>query len=108
MCKNNGTFFLHLARDLCRGNQLVSPFYRASQLADSEDFDFHVWVFTVLSDAVEESAAGALSLLRAIKLIIVLDFAMTLSSPDSFCVLFDITSEHSAELKWLMLIKHKR
>ena len=25
-----------------------------------------------------------------------------------FCVLFDITSEHSAELKWLMLHKHKR
>ena len=26
----------------------------------------------------------------------------------SLCVLFDITSEHSAELKWLMLNKHKR
>ena len=33
---------------------------------------------------------------------------MTLSSPESFCVLFDITSEHSAELKWLMLDKHKK
>ena len=47
-------------------------------------------------------------MLRAIKFIIGLDFAVTLSSPDSFCVLFDITSEHSAELKWLMLNKHKK
>ena len=36
------------------------------------------------------------------------DFAVTLSFLESFCVLFDITSEHSAELKWLMLNKHKR
>ena len=36
----------------------------------------------------------------AIRLIIGLDFAVTLSSLDSFCVLFDITSGHSAELKW--------
>ena len=63
-------------------------------------------VFSGLSDAVDDRADGALSLLRAIKLII--DFAVTLSSPDSFCVLFDITSEHSSELKWLMFIKHKR
>ena len=40
--------------------------------------------------------------------IIGFDFAVILSSPDSFCVLFDITSEQSAELKWLMLRKHKR
>ena len=39
----------------------------------------------------------------AIKLIIGLDFAVTLSSPDSSCVLFDITSEQSVELKRLML-----
>ena len=36
------------------------------------------------------------------------DFAVTLSSPDSSCVLFEITSEQSVELKWLMLNKHKR
>ena len=65
-------------------------------------------VFTRLSDAVEDSADGALSLLRAIRFIIGLDFAVTLSSPDSFCVLLDITSEHSAELKWRVLNKHKR
>ena len=64
--------------------------------------------FPGLSDAIEDSADGALSLLRAIKFIIGLDFAVTRSSPDSFCVLFDITSEHSAELEWLMLNKHKR
>ena len=88
--------------------QRVSPFYRTSQFADSEEFDFRVLVFTGLSDAVEDSATGVLSLHRAIKFIIGLDFAVTLSSPDSFRVLFDITSEQFVELKWLMLNKHKR
>ena len=53
--------------------------------------------FPQSSDAVDDSADGALSLLRAFELIIGLDFAVTLSSPDSFCVLFEITSEHFAE-----------
>ena len=44
----------------------------------------------------------------AIRLIIGLDFAVTLSSPDSSCVLFDITSEHSVELIWLILNKHNK
>ena len=57
--------------------------------------------FPRLSDAVEDSATGVLSLHRETKFIIGFDFAVTLSSPESFCVLFDITSEHSAELKWL-------
>ena len=65
-------------------------------------------VFTGLSDAVEGSTAGVLSLHRETKFIIGYDFAVTLSSPESFCVLFDITSEHSVELKWLMLHRHKR
>ena len=60
--------------------------------------------FPRLSDAEDDRVEGAL----AIKLIIGLDFAMTLSSPDSSCVLFDITSEHSVKLKWRMLNKHKR
>ena len=30
-----------LARDLCHGEQRVTPFYHISQLAYSEDFDFH-------------------------------------------------------------------
>ena len=54
-----------------------------------------------LSDAVESSTSGVLSLHRETKFIIGFDFAVTLSSPDSFCVLFDITSEQSVELKWL-------
>ena len=69
---------------LLLSKQRVSPFYRTSQLADSEDFDFRVWFSPGFSDAVEDSADGALSLLRAIKFIIGLDFAVTLSSPDSF------------------------
>ena len=88
--------------------QRVSPFYRTSQFADSEEFDLHVWFSPVLTDAVEDSTAGVLSLHRATKFIIGFDLAVTHSSPESFCVLSDFTSEHSAELKWLMLNKHKR
>ena len=40
--------------------------------------------------------------------IIGLDFAVTLSSPEPFCVIFDITSEQSVELKWLMSNKHNK
>ena len=64
--------------------------------------------FPRLSDAIQGSTSGVLSLHRKTKFIIGFDFAVTLSSPDSFCVLFDITSEQSVELKWLMLNKHKR
>ena len=92
------------ARDWCHGRQLFSPFYHTSQLSRWEA----CLVFPGLSDAADDRADGGLSMLRVIKLTIVLDFAVTLSSPDSFCVLFDITSEHSAELKWLMWNKHKR
>ena len=35
-------------------------------------------------------------------------FAVTLSSPASSCVLFDITPRQLVELNWLMLNKHKR
>ena len=48
---------------------------------------------TGLSDAVEASTSGFLSLHRETKFIIGFDFAVTLSSPASFCVIFDITSE---------------
>ena len=65
-------------------------------------------VFRGLSDAVEASTSGVLSLHRETKFIIGFDFAVTLSSPESFFVLFDITSEHSVELTWLMLNNHKR
>ena len=47
--------------------------------------------FSRLSDAVEASPLGSLSLHGETKFIIGFDFAVTLSSPESFCVLFDIT-----------------
>ena len=62
--------------------------------------------FSGLSGAVEDSADGALSCFVQSNSSLVLTLA--LSSPDSFCVLFDITSEHFAELKWLVLNKHKK
>ena len=64
--------------------------------------------FPGLSDAVEGSASGPVTRHRETKFIIGFDFAVTLSSPESFCVLFDITSEPSVELKWLMVNKHQR
>ena len=103
-CKNSSHRFQQRIGPLAVRIQRGDPFYRTSQFVDSEEFDFLVW----FSPAVEDSAAGALSLNRATKFIIGLDFAVTLPSPDSFCVLHDITSEHSAELKWLMSDKHKR
>ena len=86
----------------------VSLFLVAAHSTSSEVFDFQIWFSHRLSDAVEGSADGALSLLRAIKFVIGFDFAMTLSSPALSCVLFDITSRQLVELKWLMLNKHKR
>ena len=88
--------------------QRVAPFYDADQFASSEEIDFHVWVFTGLSDAVEGSTSRVLSLHRETKFIIGFDFAVTLSSLASFFVLFDITSRHLVELKWLMLNEHER
>ena len=40
---------------------------------------------------------------RETKFIIGFNFAVTLSSPEPFCVLFDITSEQLIELKWQMV-----
>ena len=88
--------------------QQVALFFDAAQFASSEEIDFHVWVFTGLSDAVEASTSGVLSLHRETKFIIGFDFAVTLSSPESFYVLFDITSEQSVELKLLMLKKTQK
>ena len=87
----------------------VAPFYDAAQFASSEEIDFHVcFFFPGLSSDAVEGTSGDLSLRRETKFIIGFDFAVTLSSPESFCVLFDITSEQSVELKCLMLNKHKR
>ena len=74
----------------------------------SEVVDFRVWFSLGLSDAIEVRTSRVLSLHHETKFIIGFDFAVTLSSPASFCVLFDITSEQLVELKWLMLNKHKR
>ena len=49
-------------------------------------------VFTGLCDAVEARTSGVLSLHRETKFIIGFDFAVTLSSPASSGVLFDIVS----------------
>ena len=65
-------------------------------------------VFPGLPDAVESSTSGVLSLHRETTLIIGFDLAVTLSSPTSSCVLFDITWRQLVELKWLMLKRHKR
>ena len=59
-------------------------------------------------DAVEVSTSGVFSLHRETKLTIGFDFAVALSSPESFCVLFDIISEQLVGLKLLMLNKYKR
>ena len=58
--------------------------------------------------AVEASTSAFLSLHRETKFIIGFDFAVTLSSPECFCVLFDITSEQLVQLKWLMLNKFNK
>ena len=92
-----------LARDLCHGKQRVSPLHHISQLAYSEDWLSQL-LFTGLSDAEDDRSEGAL----AIKFIIGLDFAVTVSSPVSSFVLFDTASEQSVELKWLILHKYNK
>ena len=64
--------------------------------------------FPGLSDAVEKSTFGSLTLYRETKFIICFDFVVILSSLASCCVLFDINSKQVVKLKWLMLNKHKR
>ena len=65
----------------------VSPYLFAAHLTSSEvRSDFQIW----FSDADEASTIGSLSRHLDTKFIIGFDFAVTLSSPASFCVLFDI------------------
>ena len=87
--------------------QQVSPFYRTAQSRAQRYLTF-ISFFPSFFDAVEGSTSRVLSLHRETKFIIGFVFAVTLSSPESFCVLFDITSELSVELKWLMLDKRKK
>ena len=87
----------------------VSLFFGAAQSTNSEVINWlSCLVFPGLSDAVEASTSGVLSLHRETKFIIGFDSAVTRSSPESSCFLFDITSRQVVELKWLMLNKHKR
>ena len=70
---------------------------------NSEEINFRVWFSRTFSDAAEASTSRVLSLHRETQFIIGVDFAVTLSSLASFCVLFDMISEQMIELKWLML-----
>ena len=80
-----------------------------SSMFHSDEFDElrSIWlsylVFPGLSDAVEASTFGSLMLHRETKFIIGFDFAVTLSSPASSCVLFDIASGPLMELTWNMI-----
>ena len=65
-------------------------------------------VFTGFSDAIEASTIWSLTRHLDTKFIIGFDFAVTLSSPASSCVLLDIALTLLMERKWLMLNKHKR
>ena len=86
----------------------VSLLFDAAHSTSSEVLpDFQIWFSPGLSDAVEASTFGSLALYRETKFIIGFDFAGTLSSLASFCVLFDITSYQLVELIWLMFNKHK-
>ena len=60
------------------------------------------------SDAFEASTVWSLTQHLDTKFVIGFDFGVTLSSPASSCVLFDIALTLLMELKWLMLNKHKR
>ena len=87
----------------------VSQYLFAAHLTSSEvHSDFQIWSLPGLSDAVEASTFGSLTRYRDTKFVIGFDFGVTLSSPASFCVLFNIASHMLTELKWLMLNKHKR
>ena len=82
----------------------VSPYLFAAHWTSSEvRSDFQIWVSPEVSDAVEGSTFGSLTRYRDTACVIGFDFAVTLSSPASPCVLFDIASRLLMELKWLML-----
>ena len=87
--------------------QRVCPFLVAAQFAGSEEIDFHVWFCPGSVMLLKVAHQEVLSLHLDTKFIIGFDFAVTLSSPESFCVLFDITPEQLIELKWLLLNNHK-
>ena len=71
-----------------RLEQVAPVLWCLLQFANSEEIDFHVWFSLGFLLQVEGSTSRVLSLNRETKFIIGFDFAVTLSSPGSFCVLF--------------------
>ena len=70
--------------------------------------DFQIWRSPGFQVQSGPSTSGSLPRHLDTKFVIGFDFAVTLSSPESSCVLFDITSRQVVDLKWLMLNKHKK
>ena len=86
----------------------VSPYLFAAQLTSSEVLsDFQIWCspgFQMQSRQARSDPSRCIVMPNSIGF----DFAVTLSSPASSGVLFDIASRLLMLLKWLMLNKHKR
>ena len=112
-CVRHFTRFPHLRRPLVvnvpfwvvwwASAQYGSPRTCLLHLTSSEvRSDFQIW-FSPSFPTFE-----SLTRCRDTKFIIGFDFAVTLSSPTSSCVLFDIASWLLMELKWLMPNKHKK
>ena len=112
-CKNSSHRFQKRIGPLAVSIQRVSPFYRTSQFSDSAEFDFRVWFspgfLMQWKIARRESfhciARPNSSLVSTLTSRLCCDSFLHLIL---FCVLFDITSEHSAELKWPMLNKTQK
>ena len=85
-----------------------SLFLDAAMSTRSEVIDFHIWFSPGFLMQQRQARQESFSLHRETKFLIGFDFAVTHSSPESFSVHFDITSEQLKELKWLMLNKHTR
>ena len=74
-----------LARDLCYGKQRVSPFCHISQLAYSEDFDFHNFssggflmpTMTELRESLQSNSSLVLTLLRLFLPLMLFAFFLT-------------------------------
>ena len=71
----------------------VSPFLAAAQSTSSEVFDFHIWFSPDFLMQSRQARQDSIRCIARPNFIIGFDFAVTLPSPESVCVLFDITSE---------------
>ena len=89
----------------------ISPFLDAAQSTCSEEIDFRVWFspgFLMQWKVARQQSFRCIARLNSSWASILLWHVLHLNLFESFCVLFDITSEQVVELKWLMLNKHKR